>query len=339
MIYMEATFMKHKRLNIEEREHIAIFIAKGKSYRHIGRILGRSHTTIIREVNLIGKKRKNYRAIAAQKLAEKRNLLSGRKKLVDTMPEVFIEVFERLFKKWSPRQVSEDIKRAHPDEPWTWISHETIYRYVYAFPRGQLKKAMISYLRHKKRLRGGRGKLKMRKQVLEDPTPISQRPEEVKDRKVPGHWEGDLIVGKGNKSAIGTLVERTSRMVFIVPLKAKTAKTVAESFSDVFEEIAPEMKKSLTYDRGTEMAEHKWFSTKTGIPVFFADPHAPWQRGSCENTNMLVRDFFPRGTDFTKVPLERLKEVQNWLNERPRQTLGWKTPKEVFYHLIGATDV
>src|ERR1043165_7412892 len=114
MIYMEATFMKHKRLNIEEREHIAIFIAKGKSYRHIGRILGRSHTTIIREVNLIGKKRKNYRAIAAQKLAEKRNLLSGRKKLVDTMPEVFIEVFERLFKKWSPRQVSEDIKRAHP---------------------------------------------------------------------------------------------------------------------------------------------------------------------------------------------------------------------------------
>ncbi|HEX2579318.1 MAG TPA: helix-turn-helix domain-containing protein, partial [Rhabdochlamydiaceae bacterium] len=167
--------MRHKRLSIEERERIAIGIAKGKSYRHIGKVLNRSHTTIVREVKLTGKKRRSYRAIAAQKLAEKRNLLSGRKKLVDTMPEVFIEVFERLFKKWSPRQVSEDIKRAHSDEPWTWIPHETIYRYVYAFPRGQLKKAMISFLRHKKMLRGGRGKMKMRKQIIDDPTPISQR--------------------------------------------------------------------------------------------------------------------------------------------------------------------
>ena len=180
--------------------------------------------------------------------------------------------------------------------------------------------------------------MKLRKQVLEDPVSIRERPEEVEDRKVPGHWEGDLIMGKGNKSAIGTLVERTSRMVFLVPLKAKNAKTVADAFSDVFEELAPEIKKSMTYDRGTEMAEHKYFTKKTGVPVYFADPHAPWQRGSCENTNMLIRGFFPRGMDFRDIPNEKIKQVQDWLNERPRQTLGWKTPKEVFYKLIGATE-
>jgi IS30 family transposase len=331
--------MKHKRLSVEEREQIALLLVQKKGYREIGRKLRRSHTTIIREVRLSHRKRKAYTALHAQKLAVRRNLLSGRKRFVDTHPELFTDVFERLFKKWSPRQISQDLKREYPDEPWAWISHETIYRYIYAFPRGVLKKTMINYLRHKKRLRGGRGKMKLRKQVIEDPISIKERPAEVKDRRVPGHWEGDLIVGKGNKSAIGTLVERTSRMVFLVPLKAKTARTVADAFSDVFEEIAPEIRKTLTYDRGTEMAEHKYFTEKTGMPVYFADPHAPWQRGSCENTNMLIRDFFPKGTDFTKVPLEKLKQVQDWLNERPRQTLGWKTPKTVFYESIGATKV
>jgi len=331
--------MQHKRLNIEEREQIAIGLAKGKSYREIGRVLGRSHSTIIREVRLLGRGSTGYTAFQAQKLADKRNLLSGRKRFVDTHPEIFVDVFERLFKCWSPRQISENLKQAYPEEPWAWISHETIYRYIYAFPRGVLKKTMIQFLRQKKRLRGGKGKLKLRKQTIEDPVSIKERPVEVEDRQVPGHWEGDLIMGKANKSAIGTLVERTSRMVFLVPLKGKTARTVADAFSDVFEEIAPEMKKSMTYDRGTEMAEHKYFTQETGMPVYFADPHAPWQRGSCENTNMLIRDFFPRGMDFREVPQERIKQVQDWLNERPRQTLGWKTPKEVFYKLIGATEV
>lgn len=331
--------MKHKRLLIEEREQIALLLTKGHSYREIGLQIKRSHTTILREVQLSGRTREGYTALHAQQLAKKRNLLSGRKKIVDTHPELFTDVFERLFKKWSPRQISEDLKKSFPDEPWSWISHETIYRYVYAFPRGVLKKTMISYLRHKKRLRGGRGKMKLRKQVIEDPTSISERPKEANDRRVPGHWEGDLIMGKGNKSALGTLVERTSRMVFLVPMKVKVSKTVVENFSDIFAEIAPEIKKSLTYDRGTEMAEHKYFTEKTGIPVYFADPHAPWQRGSCENTNMLVRDFFPSGTDFNEVSKEKIKQVQDWLNERPRQTLGWETPKKTFYKNLGATEV
>src|ERR1700676_1602009 len=159
--------MKHKRLSVEEREQIALLLVQKKGYREIGRKLRRSHTTIIREVQLSHRKRKAYTALHAQKLAVGRNLLSGRKRFVDTHPELFTDVFERLFKKWSPRQISQDLKREYPDEPWAWISHETIYRYIYAFPRGVLKKTMINYLRHKKRLRGGRGKMKLRKQVIE----------------------------------------------------------------------------------------------------------------------------------------------------------------------------
>lgn len=332
--------MKHKRLQVEEREAIAISLAKGYSYRLIGKEIGRHHSTIGREVKRSSRIRERYRALQAQKEAEKRNLLSGRKKFIETRPELFKEVFVRLFNYWSPKQISMRLKKEHPDEPWEWISHETIYRHIYAFPRGQLKKAMVSYLRQKKRLRGGRGKVKLRKQVIQDFMPISERPKEVEERKVAGHWEGDLIEGKGKKHAIGTLVERTSRMVFLVPLKGKKSKTVAESFSEVFEEIAPELKKSLTYDRGTEMARHKLFSEKTGMPVYFADPHAPWQRGSCENTNMLLRDFFPKGTDLSEVSEEKIKWVQNCLNDRPRETLGWRTPREVFYELIsGATEM
>jgi len=331
--------MIHTRLQIEEREQIALLLSKDLGYREIGRRIKRDHTTIIREVRRSGNCREEYRAIRAQLLAEERNLYSGRKAFIDTRPELFKEVFGRLFKYWSPKQISMSLKQEHPDEPWEWISHETIYQHIYAFPRGQLKKAMVGFLRQKKRLRGGRGKMKLKKQVIKDFLPIAERPKEVEERKVPGHWEGDLIVGKGNKSAIGTLVERKSRMVFLVPLKAKKAKTVAENFSEIFEEIAPELKKSLTYDRGTEMAEHKLFTERTGMPVYFADPHAPWQRGSCENTNMLLRDFFPKGTDLSEVSRERIKWVQNCLNERPRETLGWKTPKEVFYGSIaGATE-
>jgi IS30 family transposase len=329
--------MKHTRLKIEEREQIAIQLAKNKSYREIGNLLGRSHTTILREVRLSGIGRDQYTAVYAQRLSEERNLLSGRKSFVDSKPELFIEVFERLFKKWSPRQISRDLKKTYPDEPWAWISHETIYQYIYAFPRGVLRKILIGHLRQKKRLRGKKSCAE--KKVIEDVLSIRERPAEVEGRKTPGHWEGDLIMGKGNKSAIGTLVERTSRMVFLIPLETKKAKTVAESFCHIFEEIAPEMKRSLTYDRGTEMAEHKYFTQQTGVPVYFADPHSPWQRGSCENINGLIRDFFPKGTDFKKITKERLKQVQNWLNERPRQTLDWKTPKEVFYNIIGATKI
>lgn len=328
--------MKHKRLSLEEREEIRLHLSQKTSYREIGRKLNRSHSTILREVKRFGKE--SYKACEAHKKAQRRNLLSGRKRILETRPEIFKEIFERLFRHWSPKQISQQLKQEYPNEPWMWISHETIYRYIYAFPRGELKKVIIHFLRQKKRLRGGRGKVHLKKQVIEGGLSIHERPKEVHDRAVPGHWEGDLIVGKNCKSAIGTLVERTSRMVFLVHLRAKNSKTVTEAFSEIFEEVSEEMKKSLTYDRGTEMAEHKAFTDKTGIPVYFADPYSPWQRGSCENTNMLIRDFFPRGTDFSKVSIEELKRVQDLLNERPRQTLGWKTPREVFNSLIGATE-
>lgn len=329
--------MKHKRLSLEEREEIKVSLSHGLSFRCVAKKLGRSHSTITREVQRFGKGRDGYSAVKAEKKAKERNLNSGRKKLIYTNPDLFQEVFSRLFDYWSPQQISENLKNSFPDEPWMWISHETIYKHVYAFPRGQLKKVMISFLRQKKRLRGGKGKSSMRRQVIPDPIPLSERPKEALDRQVPGHWEGDLVMGKGNKSAIGTLVERKTRMVFLVPLRAKNAKTVADSFAEIFNEISPEIKKSLAYDRGTEMAEHKTFTASTGIPVYFADPHAPWQRGSCENTNGLIRDFFPKGTDFHKVSKEELKKVQNLLNDRPRKTLDWKTPREMFYESLGAT--
>lgn len=331
--------MQHSRLCVQERENIALLLNQGISYRAIGREIGRHHSTILRELIRSQCRRKDYRAMAAQEMADNRNLRSGRKSFIDTKPELFKEVFDRLFKYWSPKQISMALKKEHPDEPWYWISHETIYQHIYAFPRGELKRAMVSFLRQKKRLRGGRGKVKLKKQVIKDFVPIAERPEEVEGRQVPGHWEGDLIIGKGNKSAMGTLVERKSRMVFLVPLKARKAKTVAESFSEIFEELSPELTKSLTYDRGTEMAGHKYFTKRTGMPVYFADPHSPWQRGSCENTNMLLRDFFPKGTDLSEVSVERIKYVQNCLNERPRETLGWKTPKEVFYESISGATV
>lgn len=327
--------MKYLRLDIEEREKIYALVNQGKSVREIAKALNRSHSTISRELKRCGSKLE-YSPSKAQKKAGKQEKEKGRKKILDIRPEVFEAVFRNLFQKLSPEQISKKIKKEFADEPLRWISHESIYKYIYAFPRGELRKLFTSYLRTKRKLRRDRSNIHARRGQIPDATPISERPNEVDSRQVPGHWEGDLIVGKNHKSALGTLVERTTRLVILVPIRGKDAKTVREAFSEVFQEIDPTLRLSMTYDRGLEMAEHKILTEETGVKVYFADPNSPWQRGTNENTNGLIRQYFPKGTDFNKISIEEIKFAQEELNNRPRKVLNWESPKDEFRKLIGA---
>lgn len=325
-------------MTLEERERIFALLNQGKTNREIAAAVNRSHTTISKELRRCGTKFE-YSPSKADKKARKSNPLRGRKRIIDCRPEVFYEVLEQLFKKHSPEQISTSLKREHADEPLKWISHESIYKYIYAFPRGELRKLFSTFLRSKRRYRKDRSHVHSRRGQITDATPISERPKEVEDRKVPGHWEGDLIVGKNHKSALGTLVERTTRLLILVPIKGKKdAKTVREAFAEVFNEIDPAVRLSMTYDRGTEMAEHKVLTAETGVKVYFADPSSPWQRGTNENTNGLLRQYFPKKTDFSKVTLDEIKFVQDEMNNRPRKVLGWDTPRNAFQKLIGALE-
>ncbi|MFT4553104.1 MAG: IS30 family transposase [Chlamydiales bacterium] len=325
--------MSYKRINLEEKEQIYALYNQGLSDSQIAEKLKRSQSTVSRELKRFGSKA-NSSPSKANNQAEGKILFRGRKRILDIHPEIFEKLFQELFKIFSPEQISKKIKKEYADEPLQWISHETIYKYIYAFPRGELRKLFTSFLRSKRLLRKDHSQVHSRRGQISDATPISERPEEVDDRKVPGHWEGDLIIGKNHKSALATLVERTTRLVILAPIKGKDAKIVRESFSEVFEEVEPSMKKSMTYDRGLEMAEHKKMTEETGVKVYFADPRSPWQRGTNENTNGLIRQYFPKKTDFSKVSIEEIKFAQNQLNERPRKVLDWETPKEAFERLV-----
>ncbi len=325
------------RLSIEEREQIYYYLGQKKTYREIALLLNRSHTTVSRELkrNSIGEV---YLPYKASEITRNRYKQCGRKGKIDMNEELFEEVFQKFFLKWSPEQISHYLKRKYKGNLQMQISHETIYKYIYAKAKGELKKHLLKYLRHKKPLRKKRTLSHERRGQIPDLVSIHARPEEIENRQVPGHWEGDLIMGKDHKTALGVLVERTTRFVLMVPLKGKKATDVREAFSHQFEGISDEMKCSLTYDRGKEMVQHKQFTEDTGIDVYFADPHSPWQRGTSENTNGLIRDFFPKKTDFSKVSYEEIKHVQDMLNDRIRKTLDWKSPNEMFYKLTGAIN-
>ena len=210
------------------------------------------------------------------------------------------------------------------------ISHESIYTYIYLLPRGELRKELTDYLRQHKKSRYRRKGERDKRGKIPDMISIEERPAEVADRSIAGHWEGDLIVGKGHKTAMGTIVERKTRTLIMVPLKNKDATSVRKAFERELKRLPIEMQGSLTYDQGVEMAEHKLFTKNTQMKVYFCHPASPWERGTNENTNMLIRQYFPKGTDFSQVTRKEIKRVQHELNERPRKTLDWKTPKEVF---------
>lgn len=245
----------------------------------------------------------------------------GREPIIDMRPKVRYVAVRKLVEDHFPEQISKTFKIEYAEEPLMRISHETIYKYIYATPRGTLCKLFSQHLTHRRRMRRGRSRSHEKRGRLVDAIPISKRPREVNDRGVSGHCEGDLIIVKHDKSGLGTLVERKTRLVILVPVKDKNAKTVRESFAEVFKGVEPAMMMSMTYDRGLEMAEHKILTKETRVKIYFAAPYSPWQRGRNENTNGLIRQYFPKGTDFSTVTMEEIKHVQNRINNRPRKVL------------------
>ena len=327
--------IKYQRITLMEREEISRYIASGCSSRKIAQILNRLPSTISREIirsGVIG--RKYYRAIFAQQQSNKmRHKLRGNRKLDNNIPLREVVLYY-LAKNWSPEQIAKRLIILYPNNMIMRVSHETIYSYLYVLPRGALKREIVSCLRQHHLHRRKKNKDRQKLGSIQDYLSIEERPKEVADRIIPGHWEGDLIIGSRNASAIGTLVERTTRMTFLVKLGNQEARTVRKAFAEEFRQLPKGLKRTLTYDQGREMAQHKLFSKETEITVYFAHPSSPWERGTNENTNGLIRQYFPCGTDFNKISINRLKEVQDELNDRPRKTLGFYTPHEKFCEVL-----
>lgn len=325
---------KYHRLALEEREEISRQLAIDTSIRGIARGLGRNPATISREINQASFGRQHYRAVVAEKRAFRHRKMQGRKKSLDKYPKLKRVVLSKLKTYWSPEQIANYLKTHYPDDMNMQVSHETIYAYLYVLPKGSLKKDLLSYLRQQRKHRQKRSSKAGKDPGIPDLISINQRPKEVEGRIIPGHWEGDMLIGKHKKSALGTLVERTTRTTILIPLKSHHAPDVRKAFIKEARALPKRFKKSLTYDRGREMVEHKLFTQATRIKVYFCDPQSPWQRGTNENTNGLIRQFFPKKTDFNKITRAEIKKAQRLLNGRPRKVLGWKTPQEAFNQLL-----
>lgn len=315
-------------LSLNDREVISRGLATGKSLRAIALELSRAPSTIAREVGRNGGS-VNYRAATAEQATWERALrpkackLAGRAKLVNA-------IATKLIQQWSPQQISGWLKRRYPHNELYRVSHETIYKTLYIQTRGALKKELLSCLRTQRVMRRSRNQRpNIRPGNIVDAVPISERPPSIEDRSIPGHWEGDLIVGTNN-SYIATLVERHSRFVMLAKIKDKTTDVVIDALIKQAKKLPAELYRSLTLDRGSEFAAHQKFTIATGIDIYFCDPQSPWQRGSNENTNRLLRQYFPKGTDLSAHSQTELNRVARQLNERPRKTLDYETPAERF---------
>jgi IS30 family transposase len=321
-------------LSFEEREEISRAIARGHSARAIARALRRSHTTIAREINRCGGRRR-YRAHAAEREAWRRSR-RPRPTRLELSPELRRVVSERLQDDHSPEQIAGWLRLRYPDNEAMRVSHETIYRALYVQARGTLRRELIRHLRRGRSRRyarsqssKGQGQGKLAGMVM-----ISERPPEVDERAVPGHWEGDLLMG-GPTSAIATLVERQTRYCQLVALPdGSGAVEVCEALEQSITTLPAQLRRSLTWDQGSEMSEHRRFSVESGVEVYFCDPRSPWQRGSNENTNGLLRQYFPKGESLAGITQEHLDEVAAKLNGRPRKTLSFRTPAEKLVELI-----
>jgi len=327
----------YQRLSNEERESISRGLAQKKSIRSIARENDRSASTIAREIKR-NRGKTGYRAFTATQRAKvaASSRRKGKSKIAQ-QEGLRQYVLGKLNEEWSPSEISERIKIEYAWNMAMQISHEAIYQYIYVLPRGELKQTLIKALRqeHKYRRTQKRGKVEENRGKIANMLSIEERPAEVADRTVPGHWEGDLILGKYRRSALGTLVERTTRYTILVPLgDQKDALSVRQAYAEAFKTVPDELRKTLTYDQGKEMSQHERFTIDTGIQVFFAHPGSPWERGTNENTNGLIRQYFPKGTDFTQVTEDEIKEVQRKLNDRPRKALDFYKPDEVFNNVV-----
>jgi len=328
---------RYTRLTDQERESISRGLAQHKPIRQIAKELSRSPSTISREIRR-NRGKTGYRAFSASRRAKAAASSRKRgKRKIEKQESLLSYVIEKLKGEWSPQEISKRLKIEYAWDMNMQVSHEAIYQYIYVLPRGELKQLLIKGLRQERKHRRAqkRGDTAETRGKIANMLSIEERPAEVAERSVPGHWEGDLILGKYKRSALGTLVERTTRYTILVPLgEHKDAASVREAYAEAFKSLPAELKKSLTYDQGKEMSEHEQFTIDTGIQVYFAHPGSPWERGTNENTNGLIRQYFPKGTDFTQVSKEEILEVQRKLNDRPRRALGYLKPDEVINQLV-----
>ena len=321
-------------LSVGEREEISVLRARGCGVRQIASVLGRSPSTVSRELRRNSSSRGRYRAVSAQHLAEQRARRPKPAKLaVNARLRAFVQ--QRLLEEWSPEQISQVLARQLGHDRGMQVSHETIYQSLYVQGRGALRRELSSCLRTGRALRRPHRRPDRRQGRLTEMVMISERPPEAADRAVPGHWEGDLILGKNSGSAIGTLVERASRFVLLLHLPGgRTAEEVRDQMTLTINTLPQALRRSLAWDQGKEMALHRQIADATNMQIYFCDPHSPWQRGTNENTNGLLRQYFPKNTSLRRFGTDDLDEVARRLNTRPRKTLDWKTPAQALEELL-----
>jgi IS30 family transposase len=327
----------YSHLAATERATIMLMLRERHSARAIARALCRVPATISREIRRQPQHGTlPYEATRAAAHAFSQSCRSRNRPKLRPGSPLFESVAQHLREGWSPLHIAGRLRRMEPDNASLRVCHETIYVALYALPRGELRRELLACLRQGRQARRPRSRGSDRRGFVTDDIKIAARPEDIAERLVPGHWEGDLIKGAFNRSAVGTLVERTSRLVMLARVDALDAAAVQQGFERLFEQMPKGLRKTLTYDRGSEMARHQELTRSTGVKVYFADPYSPWQRGSNENANGLIRQYLPKGTDLSGLTQDDLDDIAYKLNSRPRKILDFQTPREVYNQHLNA---